>query len=109
MFPVPSLRKITSVWVVPCGVEISRGYSVAPRDMLGLSTIPQDLRHTARVIAKDNLCKSGIQRAVGSVNGRERSAPFAPQLSVSVVEAGELDPRPKELPVLATTRLLRNF
>ena len=38
MFPVPPLRKIMSVWIVPCGVEISRGNSVAPRDVLGLPT-----------------------------------------------------------------------
>ena len=38
MFPVPPLRKIMSVWIVPCGVEISRGNSVAPRDVLGLLT-----------------------------------------------------------------------
>jgi hypothetical protein len=61
MFPVPSLRKIMSVWIVPCGVEISRGNSVAPRDVLGLPTAPQDLRHRGKVIAKDNLCKSGIK------------------------------------------------
>jgi len=59
MFPVPFLRKIMSVWIVPCGVEISRGNSVAPRDVLHLPTAPQDLRHGAKVIAKDNLCKSG--------------------------------------------------
>ncbi len=95
MLPVPPLRKIMSVWIVPCGVEISRGNSVAPRDVLGLPTAPQDLRHRDKVIAKDNPCKSGVQRAVGSTNGRERTPPCAPQLSVSVVEAGKLDPRPK--------------
>ena len=78
MFTVPSLRKIMSVWIVPCGVEISRGNSVAPRDMLGLPTAPQDLRHKAKVIAKDNFCKSGIRRAAGSTNGRERNTPCAP-------------------------------
>jgi len=77
MFPVPSLRKIMSVWIVPCGVEISRGHSVAPRDVPGLPTAPQDLRHGAKDIAKDNLGKSGMQRAEGSITV-EKEAPGAP-------------------------------
>jgi hypothetical protein len=54
MFPVAFLGKITPVWIVPCGVEISRGNSVAPRDVLGLPTAPPDLRHSNEVIVKDN-------------------------------------------------------
>jgi hypothetical protein len=52
VFSVPSLTKITSVWIVPCGVEISRGNSEAARDVLGLPTAPQDLRHTSTLSQK---------------------------------------------------------
>ena len=94
MFPVPPLRKIMSVWIVPCGVEISRGNSVAPRDVLGLPR-PQKISATEARLSQKITFINLLYNALWVPLTVEKEPPCAPQLSVSVVEAGELNPRPK--------------
>lgn len=48
------LAQVAPVRIMPCGIEVRGGHSVAARDVLRLPRAPEDLRHSFEVISKDN-------------------------------------------------------